>query len=104
MHLDDPELLLTDGWIDGNRVAGGGGFAVLDPATLATIAEVSDLDERHATRAIEAAVRAFAAWKRTSVDERIERVLAWAGQIEASASGQARELAGTNAASSAPRR
>ena len=85
MHLDDPELLLTDGRIGGNPVAAGGRFAVLDPATLATIAEVSDLDERHAARAIEAAVLAFAAWKRTSVDERIERVLAWAGQIEANA-------------------
>jgi succinate-semialdehyde dehydrogenase/glutarate-semialdehyde dehydrogenase len=90
MHLDDPELLLTDGWIDGKPVAASGRFAVLDPATLDTIAEVSDLDERHAAQAIAAAVPALAAWKLTSVDERIACILAWAGQIEANAADLAR--------------
>jgi succinate-semialdehyde dehydrogenase/glutarate-semialdehyde dehydrogenase len=83
MRLDDPELLLTDGWIDGNPIAAGGRFPVLDPATLTTVAEVSDLGEQHAALAIEAAVPAFASWKLKSIDERVERVLAWAEQIEA---------------------
>ena len=55
MQLENNDLLLTHGWIDGAKVRAEQSFAVSNPATLETIAEVSDLGAEHARDAIVAA-------------------------------------------------
>jgi succinate-semialdehyde dehydrogenase/glutarate-semialdehyde dehydrogenase len=85
MQLENNDLLLTHGWIDGAKVRAEQSFAVSNPATLETIAEVSDLGAEHARDAIVAATAAFAIWKQTPLQDRISLVLRWADEIEANA-------------------
>lgn len=82
MQLENAELLLTQGWINGAAAASEQQFAVADPATLDEIATVSDLTAAHAEDAIAAATAAFASWKTVPADERIARVRQWADLIE----------------------
>ncbi|RMH79193.1 MAG: NAD-dependent succinate-semialdehyde dehydrogenase [Actinomyces sp.] len=56
--------------LDGRR------FAVTDPATGEEIGTVPDATAADATRAVEAADRAFASWSTTTVDERADLLLA----------------------------
>lgn len=85
MHLNNSDLLLTDGWIDGKAIRSDQKFAVIDPATREKIADVSDLDETHARDAINAASAAFDQWKTVALNDRITRVQRWADLIEANA-------------------
>ncbi len=85
MQLDDGDLLLSEGWIDGKVMASDKRFPVTDPATLDTIANISDLEATHATEAIAAATTAFASWRQVPTGDRVARVLAWAEQIESNA-------------------
>lgn len=61
-------------WIDADD---GARAAVDDPATEKVIGYVPDLSERYIDGAIDAAAKAFSYWRRTSVVERAERLLAW---------------------------
>jgi succinate-semialdehyde dehydrogenase/glutarate-semialdehyde dehydrogenase len=59
------ELIRSDNFIDGKWVAASGGkrFAVTNPATGETIAQVADSDAADARAATDAAARAFPAWR-----------------------------------------
>lgn len=77
--------MLTNGWIGGSVVEAEKQFAVLNPATLETIAEVADLGASHTEDAVAAAKRALAAWRSTPLQRRIDTVLKWADLIEENA-------------------
>ncbi len=79
---DNPELLLTRGWINGQEVDSGSEFSVINPATLCVVAEVSDLGAQHARDAITAATAAFASWKTVALQQRVDCILQWAALIE----------------------
>ena len=83
--VDNPELLLTHGWIDGKEVHSGQHFAVFNPATRAVVAEVSDLGAAHTRDAIAAASTAFAKWKTVPLQQRVDCILRWASLIEENA-------------------
>jgi succinate-semialdehyde dehydrogenase/glutarate-semialdehyde dehydrogenase len=85
LQLNDNELLLTQGWIDGAGVASAQQFAVTNPASRENIALLSDLDANHARDAIAAAVKAFSLWKKVPASERILLVRRWADLIEQNA-------------------
>jgi succinate-semialdehyde dehydrogenase/glutarate-semialdehyde dehydrogenase len=68
--LKDPSLLKTDALINGQWVKGGGRFAVQDPATGYTLAEVANLGAADATAAIAAANAAWPAWRAKTAKER----------------------------------
>lgn len=85
MKLDNADLLLTTGWINGKEVDGAGTFDVINPATLDVVAAVSDLGAEHAEAAIAAATTAFDLWKRKPLEKRIGFVLRWADLIEENA-------------------
>jgi succinate-semialdehyde dehydrogenase/glutarate-semialdehyde dehydrogenase len=81
MQLHNTELLLTQGWIDGAEVSTTETFKVINPATLDTIAEVSDLGAEHARAAIAAAAAAFNLWRVHPLEDRVNVVLRWAELI-----------------------
>jgi succinate-semialdehyde dehydrogenase/glutarate-semialdehyde dehydrogenase len=85
MQLENTNLLLTHGWINGAEVQAEQSFSVTNPASLESIAEVSDLGPEHARDAIAAATAAFATWKQTPLQDRIDLVQRWADAIEANA-------------------
>ena len=82
MQLDDNNLLLGTGWINGKEVISERQFTVVDPATLREITKVSDLDASHAKAAINTAAQALAKWRAVAGEERISLVLEWAMLIE----------------------
>ena len=63
-------LLRTQCYVDGAWIDGARTIAVDDPATGAVIAEVPDLDDAGYGRAIDAAARAFPAWRAASAATR----------------------------------
>jgi len=79
MNLKDPSLLKQDAYIDGQWQAGKTGkrFAVTDPATGETIAEVADCNADDATAAVEAAQKAFPAWRSKTAKERAAILRRW---------------------------
>ncbi|MEJ8836323.1 NAD-dependent succinate-semialdehyde dehydrogenase [Ramlibacter sp. AN1133] len=68
--LKDPSLLKTDALINGEWVKGPSRFDVHDPATGMKLADVANLGEREAEQAIEAANRAWPAWRNKTAKER----------------------------------
>ena len=76
MQLADPSLLKSQCLVDGAWV-GEGIDAIRNPATGATIAKVPRFGEAEATRAIEAAERAFAPWARTLPKQRAAALRRW---------------------------
>ena len=78
---DNPDLVPTRGWIDGQEVDSGNEFSVMNPATQSTVAEVSDLGAQHARDAIAAATAAFASWKTVALQQRVDCILRWATLI-----------------------
>ncbi|HKT98515.1 MAG TPA: NAD-dependent succinate-semialdehyde dehydrogenase [Paraburkholderia sp.] len=81
------ELICRDNFIGGQWVAavGGGRFAVTDPATGATLAQVADSDAADARAATDAAARAFPAWRDTLPAERAAVLRRWHALIVANA-------------------
>jgi len=77
--LKDRSLLKTDAYIDGawKPAAAGARFAVSNPATGKTIAEVPDMTDADARHAIEAAAKAFPAWRRKTAKERANILKKW---------------------------
>ena len=68
--LNDSSLLKTDALIDGLWVGAAQRFAVDDPATGSTLAEVANLGAAEADMAIAAANRAWPAWRSQTAKER----------------------------------
>lgn len=68
--LNDPSLLKTDGFINGQWVKGSGRFEVTDPATGLKLADVANLGAAEAEQAIAAANAAWPAWRSKTAKER----------------------------------
>ena len=75
--LNDATLLKTDALVDGRWIAGASRFAVIDPATGATLADVADLGTAETQAAIDAAARALPAWRAKPAKERGAILMAW---------------------------
>lgn len=75
--LKDPSLIKTEGLINGQWVSGKGRFAVLDPATGKTIAQVADLGKKETEAAIDAAQAAWPAWRALTAKQRHAVLLKW---------------------------
>ena len=82
MQLKNNDLLLTHGWINGAEVSAATQFAVVNPATLETVASISDLGAAHARAAIAAATTAFRDWKDVPLRQRVDVIQRWADLIE----------------------
>jgi succinate-semialdehyde dehydrogenase/glutarate-semialdehyde dehydrogenase len=79
LQLSDPSLLRAEGYVGGLWVSAGSGrrFAVANPATGETIANVVDLDGDDAVKAIEAAATALPAWRAKTGKERAAIMREW---------------------------
>jgi succinate-semialdehyde dehydrogenase/glutarate-semialdehyde dehydrogenase len=79
LKLKDETLLRADAYVDGAFVGADSGdrFAVTNPATGETLAEVADFGASETQRAIEAASRAFPAWRAKTAKERAGLMRKW---------------------------
>ena len=79
LQLEDATLLKTKGFVDGQWIGADSGrtFAVTNPATGATIAEVADMGAAETRRAIAAAERALPAWRAKTAKERAAILRRW---------------------------
>ncbi len=75
--LNDPTLLKTDALVNGEWVAGGSRFDIVDPATGAKIAAVANLLPTDCHQAIVAAEKAFVAWRGKTAKERGAIMMKW---------------------------
>lgn len=66
----DSSLIKSANFIDGEWISGTRTLAVLNPANSETIATVADGTRQDAERAVEAAHRSFASWKKVTAKER----------------------------------
>ncbi|MDD2729457.1 NAD-dependent succinate-semialdehyde dehydrogenase [Malikia sp.] len=76
-RLQDPTLLKTGAFIDGQWVAGSSRFDVHDPATGLKLADVANLGPAEAQAAITAAAAAWPAWKNKTAKERSQILRRW---------------------------
>lgn len=78
-RLTDRRLLRELAYVDGHWTASEAAesFEVTDPATGATVAFVAALDARQTTKAIDAAARAFPAWRSLLPQERSRILRKW---------------------------
>ncbi|MBC2775279.1 NAD-dependent succinate-semialdehyde dehydrogenase [Rhizobium sp. AQ_MP] len=83
--ITELELFRQSGLIDGQWVAADTGrtITVTDPATRMSLGTVPDMGASETRRAIEAADRAFATWKRKTNAERAQLLEAWYGLMMA---------------------
>ena len=91
--LNDPSLLKTDGLINGAWTAGQAStprFAVTDPATGHTLAQVANLGAVDAAAAIAAADKAWPAWRAKTAKERGAILMKWFALLHANADDLAR--------------
>src|SRR3954470_21233846 len=79
--LERPDLLRDRAYVGGAWCDAGDGrrLAVTDPADGSLIGTVPDIGGREALRAVEAAARAFPAWRATPAGERGAILRRWAG-------------------------
>jgi succinate-semialdehyde dehydrogenase/glutarate-semialdehyde dehydrogenase len=75
--LNDPTLLKTDSLINGEWVAASDRFPVQDPATGFELAQVANLGATHAQAAIDAANKAWPAWRNKTAKERGAIMMKW---------------------------
>ena len=68
--FSDSSLIKSANFIDGEWISGTRTLAVLNPANSETIATVADGTRQDAERAVEAAHRSFASWKKVTAKER----------------------------------
>jgi succinate-semialdehyde dehydrogenase/glutarate-semialdehyde dehydrogenase len=92
LTLADPKVLQRDAYVDGAWTAAGSGarFAVRNPATGETLAEVADLDAADARAAIEAAAAALPAWSALTAKARAVILRRWFDLIMAAQEDLAR--------------
>jgi succinate-semialdehyde dehydrogenase/glutarate-semialdehyde dehydrogenase len=77
LKLKDATLLKSDAYVNGAWVKGAKTFAVTNPSTGETIADVADLTGADARAAIEAAQDAFPAWAKKTAKERAAIMRKW---------------------------
>jgi len=77
LKLNDPALLETRAYVNGEWIEGGKTFAVNDPATGNEVAKVADLDVAATRAAIEAAYAAKPAWAALTGKERSVILRKW---------------------------
>ncbi|MCH1917896.1 NADP-dependent succinate-semialdehyde dehydrogenase [Shewanella sp. A3A] len=79
MQLQNPQLLQTNAYIDGQWVAADKQetHPVVNPATGAVIADVAYVDAAETQRAIDAAERALPAWRAKTAKERAQLLRRW---------------------------
>jgi succinate-semialdehyde dehydrogenase/glutarate-semialdehyde dehydrogenase len=79
LSLSDPSLLKNQGYVDGQWIDADSGetFAVTNPANGEVITEVARLGAAETTRAIEAADRAMADWKKVPAKQRAGILRKW---------------------------
>ena len=77
LPLKDPKLFRTQCYIDGEWTGNGKTFAIHNPATGAQLASVPDLGAAETRRAIEAAERAWPAWRAKTAKERAAILRKW---------------------------
>jgi len=75
--LKDPKLFRTQCYIDGEWTGNGKTFAVTNPATGAQLATVPRLGAEETRRAIDAAERAWPAWRAKTAKERATILRKW---------------------------
>ncbi|KKW68890.1 succinate-semialdehyde dehydrogenase [Lampropedia cohaerens] len=76
-RLNDPSLLKTQAFINGQWIDGASRFPVQDPATGAHLADVALLSRSDARRAIDAANAALPAWRNLTGKQRHAILLRW---------------------------
>ena len=91
-NLKDTKLLRSDAYVDGRwtPARSGARFAVRNPATSEMLADVADMDEADTNAAIEAAWRAFPAWRAKTSKERAVLLRNWFNLIMANQEDLAR--------------
>lgn len=79
LRLDDPQLLRTEAYIDGQWLSADNGatLTVYNPATGDVVAEVAKVGQLETRRAIEAAERAMGTWKTLSAKNRANILRRW---------------------------
>ncbi len=77
LPLKDPKLFRTQCYIDGEWVGGSNTFPIVNPASGARLAEVPDLGAAETRRAIDAAERAWPAWRKKTAKERAAILRRW---------------------------
>ncbi|TDS78198.1 NADP-dependent succinate-semialdehyde dehydrogenase [Comamonas sp. JUb58] len=77
LNLKDPSLLREQCFIDGQWLVADQVITVTNPATGQTVAKVPKLGAQHTRQAIEAANRAWPAWKARSAKERAAILRRW---------------------------
>ncbi|MGZ5936548.1 MAG: NAD-dependent succinate-semialdehyde dehydrogenase [Rhizomicrobium sp.] len=92
MNLKDTKLLRSDAYVDARwtPARSGARFAVRNPATSEMLADVADMDEADTNAAIEAAWRAFPAWRAKTAKERAVLLRNWFNLIMANQEDLAR--------------
>ena len=75
--LQDPTLLKTQALINGEWVGGTSRFAVDDPATGQKLADVANLGARETEAALQAAQKAWPAWRSKTAKERGAILMKW---------------------------
>jgi len=75
--LNDPTLLKTDALIGGEWVGGAARFAVVDPATGFKLADVANLGAAETESAVQAANKAWPAWRTKTAKERATIMMKW---------------------------
>lgn len=78
MNLKNKNLLKTNAYIDGTWVKGGKTFDVVNPANGKRVASVSDMRASETNKSIEAAQKAFPAWRDMSAEKRSIILRQWA--------------------------
>ena len=76
-RLNDQSLFRTESYVNGAWTSGEGAFEVANPADRSVLAEVADVGEAGARKAVDAAEQAFDTWKKTSVYERARLISKW---------------------------
>ncbi|MGH6970235.1 MAG: aldehyde dehydrogenase family protein, partial [Caulobacteraceae bacterium] len=77
LKLADPDLLRRDAYVGGEWKEADARFAVANPATGETLAEVADLGVGETRAAIDAAAAAFPAWSARTAKERAAILRRW---------------------------
>src|SRR3990170_6998008 len=79
LPLKDPKLFRTQCYVDGEWIGGARTFAVRNPASGAQLAGVPDLGAEETRRAIDAAERAWPAWRGENAQESAAGPRQWGG-------------------------
>lgn len=95
LAIQREDLIKTDAFIDGRWIADPSGqrFVVLNPADGSVIRTCTDGGLTLAQQAVDAADRAFASWKETTVKQRSQLLRAWFDLINNNAQDLARLIA-----------